>query len=162
MEYYYTDGRNTFGPVSLEELRTKINPNTPVWHEGMANWEAASSLEELKPLFARPTPPPPPSAPTPPPTPTASQAPKAKISIGLVFMGIIECLWAGFLSLNYLVSIFFDFSYQWGVYQLFREMDLIGDNYKFFDFIVSLPITGFWFFSLIFGLVVFVKSLIRR
>ena len=57
MDYYYSDGQNQFGPVSLEDLRTKIDANTLVWHEGMPNWEKASNVEELKTIL-RPTPPP--------------------------------------------------------------------------------------------------------
>ncbi len=60
MEYYYSDGQNQFGPVLLEDLRTKIDANTLVWHDGMPNWDKASNVEELKAMFARPTPPPPP------------------------------------------------------------------------------------------------------
>lgn len=60
MDYYYSDGQNQFGPVTLENLRTKIDANTLVWHDGMPNWDKASNIEELKAMFARPTPPPPP------------------------------------------------------------------------------------------------------
>lgn len=54
MNYYYTDGKNQYGPYPIEELRPKINPNTLVWREGMANWMPASNVDELKKLFAPP------------------------------------------------------------------------------------------------------------
>lgn len=60
MDYYYSDGQNQFGPVTLENLRTKIDANTLVWHDGMPNWDKASNIEELKAMFAHPTPPSPP------------------------------------------------------------------------------------------------------
>jgi hypothetical protein len=47
-QYYYTDGKERYGPFSLEELQLKnITPTTLVWKEGMADWMPASQLSEL-------------------------------------------------------------------------------------------------------------------
>lgn len=90
MEFYYSDGQNQFGPVSLEELRTKIDANTLVWHDGMPNWDKASNVEEMKAIL-RPTPPPPPVAPQ-----MQAQIPELynvkKKDIGLLVMAIIGLL----------------------------------------------------------------------
>jgi len=52
-EYYYTDGTNRYGPMSIEELKSKgIKSDTYIWYEGLENWIIASEVPELKELFA--------------------------------------------------------------------------------------------------------------
>lgn len=47
--YHYTDGTNSFGPFSIEELKLKsISPDTLVWTEGMSTWIKAIDVPELK------------------------------------------------------------------------------------------------------------------
>lgn len=51
-KYHYTDGINTFGPFTLEELKTKgITADSYVWFEGMSNWAPAHQLPELQAYF---------------------------------------------------------------------------------------------------------------
>ena len=55
------NGQQT-GPFAVSELRAKtqtgeLSRSTLVWCEGMANWAAADSIDELKPLFASVPPP---------------------------------------------------------------------------------------------------------
>lgn len=51
-QYYYTDGKERFGPFELEELKLKgITENTLVWTQGMANWAEAVTVPELSVLF---------------------------------------------------------------------------------------------------------------
>jgi hypothetical protein len=51
-KYYYTDGKERFGPFSLEELGgKKISKETLVWMEGLTDWIPAGNLAELQPLF---------------------------------------------------------------------------------------------------------------
>ncbi len=51
-QYYYTDGTDRFGPLSIEDLKTKdIKSNTFVWYEGLESWIAASQVPELKTIF---------------------------------------------------------------------------------------------------------------
>lgn len=57
-QYFYTDGREKFGPFSLDQLKQQnIHRNTLVWTEGMGDWAPASTLPELKDMLAE-TPPP--------------------------------------------------------------------------------------------------------
>ncbi len=57
-QYFYTDGREKYGPFSLEQLKGQgIDHNTLVWTEGMGDWAAASSLAELKEYFDEMPPP---------------------------------------------------------------------------------------------------------
>ncbi len=74
-QYYYTDGANKYGPMPIEELKTKgITAETLVWYEGMDNWIAASQVEELRSMFGDNIPPPiaPPAQTFQSPTQTAS------------------------------------------------------------------------------------------
>jgi len=51
-QYYYTDGKERFGPFSLEELKDKrIAPTTLVWKEGLSDWVSAQNLSDLESLF---------------------------------------------------------------------------------------------------------------
>lgn len=56
--YFIHDGKEQKGPFILEELKTQtINPNTSIWHEGLAEWTTANKLEELQTLFIKVPPP---------------------------------------------------------------------------------------------------------
>ncbi|QBQ42642.1 CD225/dispanin family protein [Sphingobacterium psychroaquaticum] len=51
-KYYYTDGQNSLGPFTLDELKFKgITGETYIWTEGLTNWIQAKNIEELIPLF---------------------------------------------------------------------------------------------------------------
>ena len=51
-QYYYTDGKERYGPYSLEELKNKgINQETLVWKEGLVDWVPARNLADLETLF---------------------------------------------------------------------------------------------------------------
>src|SRR5690606_24090748 len=53
-QYHYSDGTLSFGPFSLEELKTKdINPDTLIWTEGMATWLKAKEIPELRDLLLK-------------------------------------------------------------------------------------------------------------
>jgi hypothetical protein len=53
-QYYYTDGKERFGPFSLEELKDKsIAPATLVWKEGLPDWVSARDLTDLESLFSQ-------------------------------------------------------------------------------------------------------------
>lgn len=50
--YYYTDGKESFGPFSREELMQKdLKPETYVWYEGLDKWKQAGKLPEMAFLF---------------------------------------------------------------------------------------------------------------
>jgi Interferon-induced transmembrane protein/GYF domain 2 len=51
-QYYYTDGKERFGPFTLEDLKDKnIAPTTLVWKEGLPDWVSARDLSDLESLF---------------------------------------------------------------------------------------------------------------
>lgn len=48
-KYFYTDGQEKKGPYTLEELKQfEIQPDTLIWHEGLDDWQPASSISEMK------------------------------------------------------------------------------------------------------------------
>ena len=51
-QYYYTDGKERYGPFTLEQLRDRnIGLETLVWKEGMPDWVAAKNIADLQSLF---------------------------------------------------------------------------------------------------------------
>jgi uncharacterized membrane protein YhaH (DUF805 family) len=57
-KYFYSNGQEKEGPVTLEELREiGVQPKTLIWYEGLDDWKEALNLDELKELFEL-TPPP--------------------------------------------------------------------------------------------------------
>lgn len=64
------NGQQT-GPFNMQQLQQMVQigqftPQSYVWKQGMAQWELASNVQELAPLFAASTPPVPGGIPTPP------------------------------------------------------------------------------------------------
>jgi uncharacterized membrane protein YhaH (DUF805 family) len=57
-KYFYSNGIDKEGPVTLDELKQKnINPNTLIWHEGLEDWKEAKIVDDLKEIFALSPPP---------------------------------------------------------------------------------------------------------
>jgi uncharacterized RDD family membrane protein YckC len=55
MDWYYSDGRQQFGPVAQAEFDTlvasgRINAGTLVWRAGMANWTPFGTLQQTAPV----------------------------------------------------------------------------------------------------------------
>lgn len=51
-KYFYSDGKDKFGPFSTDELKEKnISRETLVWHKDLEDWQAADSVSELKEIF---------------------------------------------------------------------------------------------------------------
>ncbi|HZV68161.1 MAG TPA: CD225/dispanin family protein [Saprospiraceae bacterium] len=51
-QYYYTDGKERYGPFTLDQMRGRnVGPETLVWKEGMPDWVAAKNLSDLQSLF---------------------------------------------------------------------------------------------------------------
>ena len=52
-QYYYTDGKERFGPFSEEELKGKnLTGTTLVWKEGMSDWMPLTQVPELQSLLS--------------------------------------------------------------------------------------------------------------
>lgn len=48
MQYWIIVNGEPTGPYELEEvLKMNLDPETPVWHEGMSDWRPASTIVEL-------------------------------------------------------------------------------------------------------------------
>lgn len=61
MQYYMHVNGVQLGPLDESELMLNgLTPSTPVWTDGMMDWQPANQLPALAYLFAGQTPPPPP------------------------------------------------------------------------------------------------------
>jgi TM2 domain-containing membrane protein YozV len=55
VSYFIADGSNRRGPYRIEELPAQgLRPETMVWREGMADWQRADVVPELRGMFAPP------------------------------------------------------------------------------------------------------------
>lgn len=58
MKYYYAENNEKFGPFSIEDLKKQnIKNSTLIWCNGMASWQRADEIDEIK-EFSEPEPPP--------------------------------------------------------------------------------------------------------
>lgn len=103
-QYHYSDGVNSYGPYSLEELKSKdINSETLIWSEDLVTWKKAEEVAELKELFAFSTKPvlPPSSPHTTAFDPVLQRPPKTYLIESILTMffcclplGIVSCVYA--------------------------------------------------------------------
>jgi len=57
-KYFYSDGKEKHGPLSLDELKQEnIANDTLIWFEGLDDWRPANELEEMKPILELKPPP---------------------------------------------------------------------------------------------------------
>lgn len=57
-KYFYSNGHEKDGPVTLEDLKQKdIKPKTLIWHEGLDDWKEAETIDELREIFELSLPP---------------------------------------------------------------------------------------------------------
>ncbi len=57
-KYFYSDGTNSFGPFTLEELRSKnISRETLVWFKELGDWKPAGTVPEISEIFQLSPPP---------------------------------------------------------------------------------------------------------
>lgn len=103
-QFYYTDGKERFGPFSLEQLRERsITGETLVWKEGLPDWVPARNLSELVSLF-------PESSTMPPPvglqTPMVSmEAPPKNWLIESILVTLLCCLPLGIVGIVYATKV---------------------------------------------------------
>lgn len=57
-KYFYSDGKEKYGPLSLDELKQEnIAIDTLIWFEGLNDWTPASDIKEMKPILELKPPP---------------------------------------------------------------------------------------------------------
>ena len=57
-KYFYTDGKNKFGPFTLDELQAEnIDRETKVWFQELDDWKPAGDVTELIDIFQSVPPP---------------------------------------------------------------------------------------------------------
>jgi hypothetical protein len=103
VQYYYTDGKERFGPFTLEELKDKpISPTTLIWKEGLPDWVSARDLSDLESLFAE-------GSPLPPLVPTYAtpvvEAPPKNWLIESILVTILCCLPLGIVGIIHATKV---------------------------------------------------------
>jgi len=63
VQYFYAHNNSQSGPVNFDQLKSlfanrTINKDTLIWKQGMSQWEALKTIEELKAFLGGTTPPP--------------------------------------------------------------------------------------------------------
>jgi len=104
-KYFIAKGNDKIGPFSLDELKDKnITSETFIWHEGLSDWQKASSISELSGIISL----------APPPVqnqqvynPEVEMNKKNKTDI-FVFIAILY--WFSTMSLDRFITIFFEYS----------------------------------------------------
>ena len=57
-KYFYSDGKEKHGPLSLDELKQEdISKETLIWFEGLDDWKPAGDLDDMKPILEHQPPP---------------------------------------------------------------------------------------------------------
>lgn len=100
-QYHYSDGVNSYGPLSLNELKTKnITRETLIWSEDLVTWKKAGEVSELREFFIFSAEP---SAPPIPPqhqsTNPALQRPPKSYLIETILTTLFCCLPLGIVSI---------------------------------------------------------------
>ena len=103
-QFYYTDGKERFGPFTLEQLREKnISEGTLVWKEGLPDWVPARNLSDLESLFPISSTSPPPVA-VPYGNPVIEAPPKNWL-IESILVTIMCCLPLGIVGIIYATKV---------------------------------------------------------
>ena len=104
-QYYYTDGKERYGPFTMDQLRERnITSETLVWKEGMADWLPANKLNELDELLK-------PSegfsSQVPPPfiTPLATEPPPKNWLVESILVTILCCLPFGIVGIIHATKV---------------------------------------------------------
>lgn len=125
-KYYYNNGVEKFGPFTKEELHIAgITSDTQVWCEGMPNWAAAGSIEELSSLFADQVPPivnnVPPVTPPPAQQPTQQKPtiPPSSNLVWAILTTVLCCLPFGVVAIVYAARV--ESTFYAGNYDLARK-----------------------------------------
>ena len=51
-KYFYSDGKDKFGPFSFEELKNEnITKDTLIWFEGLEDWKQAKEIGEFEEIL---------------------------------------------------------------------------------------------------------------
>lgn len=148
-QYYYTDGKERYGPFTIEQLRERnISAETLVWKEGMADWLPASQVSDLQPLmstsdaFSAPS--------TPPFTKPVSLAPKNWL-VESILVTILCCLPFGIVGIINATKV----ESLWNSGQRDAAMKASQDAYKWvkIGFFVGIGFYALYIMLMIFGVV---------
>jgi len=150
-KYYYTDGKERFGPFTLEELAARnITRETMVWMEGLTDWLPAGNLAELQSLF-------PPGGPQVPPmgAPYAStsmmEKPPKNWLVESILVTILCCIPFGIVGIIHATKV----ENLWNTGQRDAAMKASRDAGKWvrIGFFCGLAVYVIWGLMMVFGVV---------
>jgi len=151
VQYYYTDGKERYGPFTIEQLRERnITPDTLVWKEGMADWLPAKDVSDLQSLlttgesFTAPV--------TPPfSTPSAVTAPPKNYLVESILVTLLCCLPFGIVGIIHAAKV----EQLWNSGQRDAALKESQDAYKWvkIGFFTGIAIYGLYILMMIFGVV---------
>ena len=131
--FYFSDGSEQFGPVSIKELKSRnITPETLIWRDGFDDWKEAGTIDELSELFNEKS------------VKIESadiQKPDSQIKKynGLIFLSIMLC--AVILALQLFdFSNFFDFNTENSIVDDFEQVDNSSESSPNTDFTPDMSV----------------------
>jgi hypothetical protein len=152
MNYYYTDGKERFGPFTLAEFRTRnITRDTLVWREGLIDWMPAGNLSELESLFIQNI------AQEPVPTPvhalhSMADMPKSWL-VESILITIVCCLPLGIVGI--ILSIKMETLWKFGEYKAAQMLSDEAGRWVRIGFFVGIVL---WILMFLYGM--FLRSMI--
>ncbi len=155
-QFYYTDGKERFGPFSLEDLRGKnLTGETLIWREGLTDWVPAKTVSDLNPLF-EPVDlfPPVSSVPYAPPIPET--APKNWL-VESILVTILCCLPLGIVGIIHATKV----ETLWNTGQRAEAIKASQEAAKWvkIGFIVGIVVIGIYMLMMLFGMVAGLTSM---
>lgn len=105
-DYYYSDGKDRFGPFTLQELRQQnLTPDTYVWWHPLTDWKKARNVPELSDLFANHPPPSPKNPGTRPKHGKSSGRPPKNWLVEAILVTIFCCQPFGIVGIVYAAQV---------------------------------------------------------
>lgn len=149
-QYYYTDGKERYGPFSLEQLRERnLTSETLVWKEGMSDWQPAKNLSDLNSLFfSTETFQPPISIPYTPPPPGV--APKNWL-VESIIVTILCCLPLGIVAIINATKV--ETLWNTGQHDAALKASQEAGKWVKIGLISAVVLWGLYFIAIIFGIV---------
>ncbi len=149
-QYYYTDGKERYGPFTLDQLRDRnIGMETLVWKEGMPDWVAAKNVSDLQSLFqaAESFQPPVPL----PYTPQLPELPPKNWLVESIIVTILCCLPLGIVGIINATKV--ETLWNSGQREAALKASQEAGKWVKIGFISALVLWGIYFLLIVFGIV---------
>jgi len=148
-QYYYTDGRERFGPYTLEELNGRgLTRETLVWKDGLQDWIPAAQLPELIPMLPMSLEASPPQSF---PTMTRSSSPPKNWLVESILVTLLCCLPFGIVSIIYATKV--DTLWSSGQFEAAEQASRDAGKWVKIGFFIGLVSIAFYFLFVMLGVI---------